>query len=277
VIQEGCDTSWSIVTAVLAVISPVDPTFGINRLDGFRRFLTLKHDIPSQDTFERIFEILQPQAWQRLFLDRRDRLPQPALPEGEREIIAIDGKTSRGPASPGLAALHTADVVSVRRNIVPSAAGVSEKTNEITVLPELIRMIAPIGAIIPTDAMGCQKGVARADREVPSADDRLALNKRHPNLEAEIERAGARQNWGSLRHFALALVRRPGAGKRGASKPSASKPLSNPMTASVSCLCGSPSSMTRNRYEPAPSTQPSSGAIANRIRWVGTPGCSRER
>ena len=180
-----------IVIAVLAVICgantyPMMHTFGVNRLDWLRRFLTLEHGIPSQDTFERIFEILQPQAWQRLFLDWTDELPRPALPEGEREIVAIDGKTSRGSASPGLAALHTVNVFSVQHNIVLSAAGVPEKTNEITVLPELIRVIAPVGAIITTDAMGCQKEVARAVREVPGADYLLALKRNHPKLEAEI-------------------------------------------------------------------------------------------
>ena len=180
-----------IVISVLAVICgantyPMMHTFGVNRLDWLRRLLTLKHGIPSQDTFERIFEILQPQAWQRLFLDWSDQLPLAALPEGEREIVAIDGKTSRGSASSGLAALHTVNVFSVQHNIVLSAAGVPEKTNEITVLPELIRVIAPVGAIITTDAMGCQKEVARAVREVPGADYLLALKKNHPRLEAEI-------------------------------------------------------------------------------------------
>ena len=180
-----------IVISVLAVICgantyPMMHTFGVNRLDWLRRFLTLKHGIPSQDTFERIYEILQPQAWQRLFLDWSDQLPLAALPEGEREIVAIDGKTSRGSASPGLAALHTVNVFSVQHNIVLSAAGVPEKTNEITVLPELIQVIAPVGAIITTDAMGCQKEVARAVREVPGADYLLALKKNHPKLEAEI-------------------------------------------------------------------------------------------
>jgi predicted transposase YbfD/YdcC len=152
-----------------------------------RRFLTLKHGIPSQDTFERIFEIIQPQAWQRLFLDWTGQLPLPALPEGEREMVAIDGKTSRGSASPGLKALHTVNVFSVQHNVVLSAAGVPEKTNEVTVLPELIRVIAPVGAIITTDAMGCQKEVARAVREVPGADYLLAVKKNHPKLEAEID------------------------------------------------------------------------------------------
>ena len=110
----------------------------------------------------------------------------PALPEEEREIVAIDGKTSRGSASPGLAALHTVNVFSVQHNIVLSAAGVPEKTNEIKVLPELIRVIAPVGAITTTDAMGCKKDVARAVREVPGADYLLALKKNHPRLEAEI-------------------------------------------------------------------------------------------
>ena len=64
-----------------------------------------------------------------------------------------------------------------------------EKTNEITVLPELIRVIAPVGAIITTDAMGCQKEVARAVREVPGADYLLAIKKNHPKLEAHDRRA----------------------------------------------------------------------------------------
>lgn len=180
-----------IVISVLAVICgantyPMMHTFGVNRLGWLEGFVTLKHGIPSQDTFLRIFEILQPQAWQRLFLDWTDQLPLAALPEGEREIVAVDGKTSRGSASPGLKALHTVNVFSVQHNIVLSAAGVPEKTNEITVLPELIRVIAPVGAIITTDAMGCQKEVARAVRGVPGADYLLALKKNHPKLEAEI-------------------------------------------------------------------------------------------
>ena len=180
-----------MVVSVLAVICGANTyammhTFGVNRLDWLRRFLLLKHGIPSQDTFERIFEIIQPEAWQRLFLDWTSQLPRPALPEGEREIVAMDGKTSRGSASLGLKALHTVNVFSVQHNIVLGAAGVPEKTNEITVLPELIRVIAPVGAIITTDAMGCQKEVARAVREVPGADYLLAVKKNHPKLEAEI-------------------------------------------------------------------------------------------
>ena len=63
-----------VVIAVLAVICgadpyPMMPSFGVNRLSWLRRLLTLKHGLSGQDTFERIFEILQPHAWQRLFLD----------------------------------------------------------------------------------------------------------------------------------------------------------------------------------------------------------------
>ena len=180
-----------VVVSVLAVICGANTyammhTFGVNRLDWLRRFLILKHGIPSQDTFERVFEIIQPEAWPPLFLDWTDQWPLVALPPGEREIVAMDGKTSRGSASPGLKALHTVNVFSVQHNSVLSAAGVPEKTNEITVLPELIRVIAPVGAIITTDAMGCQKEVALAVREVPGADDLLAVKKNHPKLEAEI-------------------------------------------------------------------------------------------
>ncbi|GAA4018184.1 hypothetical protein GCM10022631_33820 [Deinococcus rubellus] len=54
-------------------------TFGINRLGWLRRAFPPKHGIPSQDTFERIFVILSPAAWQRIFLDWPAPLPLLAL------------------------------------------------------------------------------------------------------------------------------------------------------------------------------------------------------
>jgi predicted transposase YbfD/YdcC len=161
-------------------------TFAHSRQDWLKGFLKLPHGIPSQDTFERVFEILDPGCWQRLFLDWLDQLPLAPLPDGEREVVALDGKTSRGSATPGLAALHTVHVYSVQHATLLSACGVPEKTNEITVLPDLIRMVAPVGAIITIDAMGCQKEVAAAVQEIPGADYLLALKGNHPKLEADV-------------------------------------------------------------------------------------------
>lgn len=180
-----------VTISVLAAICgantyPMIHPFATSRIDWLKGFLRLPHGIPSQDTFERVFEIIDPGCWQRLLLDWLEQLPLEALPDGEREVVALDGKTSRGSVSPALAALHTVSVYSVQHATILSARSVPEKTNEITVLPELIRMVAPVGAIITTDAMGCQKEVAAAVQEIPLADYLLALKGNHPTLQQDV-------------------------------------------------------------------------------------------
>lgn len=180
-----------VTISVLAVLCGADTyalihTFAKSREQWLKRFLSLQNGIPSQDTFERIFQLLEPEVWQRLFQDWVDLLPLDALPEGEREVVAVDGKTSRRSAVGANALLHTVSVYSVQHGLVLGAAAVPEKTNEITVIPELLGVIAPVGAIITTDAMGCQKEIARQVREVPKADYLLALKNNHPRLEADV-------------------------------------------------------------------------------------------
>jgi predicted transposase YbfD/YdcC len=124
-------------------------------------------------------------------------------PKGEREVIAIDGKTSRRSAIGDASPLHTVSVYSVQHGLVLTAAAVPEKTNEITVIPELLAVIAPVGAIITTDALGCQKEIARQVREVPKADDLLALKGNHPQLEQDAQWVFAyhdQQGWKGTDH-----------------------------------------------------------------------------
>jgi len=197
-----------VTISVLAVLCGADTyplihTFAISRHDWLKGFLALPNGIPSQDTFERIFQLLDPEAWQRLFQDWVDTLPLETLPEGEREVVAIDGKTSRHSAVGGAAPLHTVSVYSVQHGLVLTAAAVPEKTNEITVIPELLAVIAPVGAIITTDALGCQKEVARQVREVPKADYLLALKGNHPQLEQDTHWVFAyhdQQGWKGADH-----------------------------------------------------------------------------
>jgi predicted transposase YbfD/YdcC len=138
-----------------------------------------------------------------VFVAWLNQLPLESLPEGEREIIALDGKTSRGSATPLTKALHTVSVYSVQHALVLRAASVPEKSNEITVLPDLIRMVAPVGAIVTTDAMGCQKEVANAVREIAQTDYLLALKNNHPRLEADARWLFAyhdREGWDNTDH-----------------------------------------------------------------------------
>ncbi|WP_415813209.1 ISAs1 family transposase, partial [Deinococcus marmoris] len=161
-----------LVISVLAVICGATNyalihTFAVHRQVWLRRFLRLQGGIPSQDTFERIFGIVAPDTFRAVFCGWIQQIPSQALPEGEREVFAIDGKTSRGTASDAFAALHTVSVYSVQCQLVLEAVTVPVKANEITVLPALIQAVAPVGGIVTIDAMGCQKNVAAIIRTFP--------------------------------------------------------------------------------------------------------------
>lgn len=150
-----------------------------------RSFLDLPFGIPSVDTFERLFAILKPDAWQDRFLTWARTLALPDLAEGEDEILAMDGKTARRSTGSENTALHTVSVWSSQAGIVLSQQQVPTKSNEITVMPELIEVINPAGAVITTDAMGTQKQVAWAARE-HHAHYLLALKDNHPSLLADV-------------------------------------------------------------------------------------------
>lgn len=151
-----------------------------------RTFLGLSSGIPSQDTFERLFAILNPTAWQTRFLSWTQTLVLPALSEGEDEVLAIDGKTARGSSDQRVGALHTVSVWSSQLEVVLAQQQVPEKTNEITVIPELLEVINPAGAVVTTDALGCQKQVAWTVRE-HHAHYLLALKDNHPTLFEDVK------------------------------------------------------------------------------------------
>ena len=175
-----------ICIAVLAVICnantyPEIQAFALLKHDWLNTFLELPHGIPSQDTFERVFSILKPSAWQSRFLNWTQTLTLPDLPDGHDEILAIDGKTSRRSHTNGFGALHTVSVWSSQFEITLAQAGVPDKTNEITVIPELLEIIQPAGAVVTIDAMGTQKAIAWTIRE-HHAHYVLALKDNHPKL-----------------------------------------------------------------------------------------------
>lgn len=151
-----------------------------------RSFLKLPSGVPSQDTFERLFAVLSPNAWQSRFLAWTRTLVLPALAEGEDEVLAIDGKSARGSSGEGQGALHTVSVWASQLEVVLAQQQVAEKTNEITVIPESLEVVSPAGAVVTTDALGCQKQVAWTVRE-HHAHYLLALKDNHPTLHADVK------------------------------------------------------------------------------------------
>ena len=115
-----------------------------------KTLLRLPSGIPSQDTFERIFALLDPELWQTRFLTWTKTLVLGELSEGEDEILAVDGKTARGSVSEALGALHTVSIWSSQFEVVLTQAQVPQKTNEITVIPMLIEVVDPAGAVVTT-------------------------------------------------------------------------------------------------------------------------------
>ncbi|MBV8382947.1 MAG: ISAs1 family transposase, partial [Planctomycetaceae bacterium] len=80
----------------------------------------------------------------------------------ERPVLSVDGKTARRShdRNKGLGALHCVSVWASDFGLSLGQVACAEKSNEITAIPELLRLVDLQGAIITIDAMGTQKAIA---------------------------------------------------------------------------------------------------------------------
>jgi predicted transposase YbfD/YdcC len=74
--------------------------------------------------------------------------------------IAIDGKSLRGSARSGLRALHLVSAWATEAHLTLGQVAVDGKSNEITAIPVLLKLLDLKGALVTIDAMGCQKEIA---------------------------------------------------------------------------------------------------------------------
>jgi predicted transposase YbfD/YdcC len=133
--------------------------FGEAKEEWLRKYLELPHGIPSHDTFRRLFSILDPHAFGECFT-----MWSQALHEATNgEVIALDGKTVRHSFDTfsGQPALHMVSAWASESGLALGQVRVDEKSNEITAIPRLLELIDVKGRIITTDAMGCQRDVAK--------------------------------------------------------------------------------------------------------------------
>ena len=117
--------------------------------------LTMPNGVPSADTFERIWQRLDSKEFKRSFR----RWAESIRIKIAGEVISIDGKTSRGSEEDEKKAVHMVSAWLSEQKIVLGQIAVPEKTNEITAVPELIKMLDIGGCIITADAMSCQKAI----------------------------------------------------------------------------------------------------------------------
>ena len=156
--------------------------FGHAKHEWLKTFLELPNGIPSHDTFNRVFGALNPAQ----FLDCFLRWTQSLRKAVKQEIVALDGKALRRALNKGQGLPYIVSAWAVENGLVLGQLKVAEKSNEITAVPELLRALELAGCIVTTDAMGCQKKIAKEIIEA-DADYVLALKGNHETVHEEVK------------------------------------------------------------------------------------------
>jgi len=177
-----------LVIAVCAVICGADgwediEEYGKAQAEWLAQVLDLPHGIPGHDTFRRVLSRLDPEELTECFIAWTGALSD--LCGGD--IVAIDGKTLRHSfdRAASKTAIHMVSAWANANRLVLGQVKVDDKSNEITAIPKLIKMLDLAGATVTIDAMGCQKEIAKVitDQE---ADYVLALKENHPTLYDDV-------------------------------------------------------------------------------------------
>lgn len=179
----------AVIIALCATICGVEgweeiEIFAEEREDWLKGFLELPNGIPSHDTMYRVFSRINPKEFNAALIRWTEGLSQSV----EGKVVAIDGKTLRGSfdTATNKSALHLVSAWVEENSLVLGQVAVEKKENEITKIPELLRMLHLGGAIVTIDAIGCQKKISRIIREECNADYVLALKKNQLSLYTEV-------------------------------------------------------------------------------------------
>jgi hypothetical protein len=133
-----------LIIAILAVICGADgwsdvELFGKNKKDWLNTFLELPKGIPSHDTFGRVFAKIKPEEFQKRFIEWVQAIEK--LTAGQ--VIAVDGKKLRRShdREVGKEAIYMVSAWATQNQLVLGQTKVADKSNEITAIPELLRLL----------------------------------------------------------------------------------------------------------------------------------------
>ena len=158
--------------------------FAESKYDYLKRYSALTYGIPSKNTLNRVVANLNPEHFKTCFIEWMK-----AFQEEVKDIIAIDGKTLRksfdkaSEQSP----IHMVSAFATATKLVLGQEKVNEKSNEITAIPKLLRLLDIKGAVVTLDAMGCQKNIAKQIKD-QGGEYVLALKGNQEHLYHDVVR-----------------------------------------------------------------------------------------
>ena len=189
--QKSCEhLLFDIVAiALLAVAGGSDnwcdmATFAQRKLEWLKTFLKLPGGAPSHDTFRRVFGLLE----RNRFAERLFHWTQALHEATGGKLIAIDGKALRRSFAKksGLKALHLVTAWASDNGLTLGQVACAEKSNEITAIPQLLKLLSLEGCTVTIDAMGCQTAIVEQIVE-QKGHYVLAVKENQPTLHADLQ------------------------------------------------------------------------------------------
>ena len=178
-----------MVIAVCATICGADnweeiAEFGESKREWFAGFLELENGIASHDTFRRVFILLDNIALKSLFVEWISS----AISLSKGTLVNIDGKNLCGSKEPikGKKALNVVSAWASEQSVVLGQVRCEEKSNEITAIPELLKILDLQGCIVTIDAIGCQTEIVNEIVD-KGADYVISLKGNQGNLHQDIK------------------------------------------------------------------------------------------
>jgi predicted transposase YbfD/YdcC len=178
-----------LILAILAVICGADgwsdvELFGKTKKAWLKTFLQLPKGIPSHDTFGRVFAKIKPEEFQKRFIDWVQAVEK--LTVGQ--VIAVDGKQLRRShdRAAGKAAIYMVSAWATQNQLILGQTKVAEKSNEITAIPELLRLLDISGCIVTIDAIGTQTEITETIIE-GGGDYLLAVKENQSHLFQDVQ------------------------------------------------------------------------------------------
>jgi predicted transposase YbfD/YdcC len=175
---------------ISAVISGADgwvsiSQFGESKLSWLRKYYPYENGIPSHDVLGKLFARLNHKEFTRCFTNWIASISH--FTNGE--VVAVDGKSIRksNDQSTGESALHVVSAYAAENRLCLGQQVVGQKSNEITAIPELLKILDIKGCIVTIDAMGCQKKIA-ADIVKKKADYLLMVKDNQKELKQQVEK-----------------------------------------------------------------------------------------